>query len=76
MYLLFSGSDVARGMLLFGRGKALGENGLDWLKIHLVNIHGSKKKASLQERVEYINEMMDEVIDSADNPLSVSIPGI
>ena len=30
--------------MLFANGKPLGENGLDWLKIHLVNLHGEKKK--------------------------------
>eukprot|EP00794_Sanderia_malayensis_P016234 gene16234-17872_t len=64
------GSDVARGMLVFGRGRPLGKDGLDWLKIHLVNLHGSKKKASLKERVEYANEMIEEIMDSADNPMN------
>eukprot|EP00795_Rhopilema_esculentum_P010397 gene10397-19094_t len=63
------GNDVARGMLLFGRGRPLGEDGLDWLKVHLVNLHGSLKKASLKERIDFADEKMDEITDSADNPL-------
>ncbi|KAL1483340.1 hypothetical protein MTO96_012747 [Rhipicephalus appendiculatus] len=38
------GSDVVRGILLFARGEPLGEKGLDWLKIHLVNLTGLKKR--------------------------------
>ena len=60
-------------MLLFGRGRPLGEDGLDWLKVHLVNLHGSLKKASLKERIDYADEKIDEITDSADNPLNVSI---
>ena len=37
-------SDVGRALLMFGAGYPLGERGLDWLKIHLVNLHGHKKK--------------------------------
>ena len=37
-------SDVGRAMLQFGAGYPLGEKGLEWLKIHLVNLHGHKKK--------------------------------
>ena len=59
-------------MLLFGRGRPLGEDGLNWLKVHLVNLHGSLKKASLEERIDFANGKMDEILDSADNPLNVS----
>ena len=56
-------------LCLFPEGKRLGSRGLDWLKIHLVNVHGVLKKASLQERVEYADAHMDEIMDSADHPL-------
>ena len=72
-FRISTGNDVARGMLLFGRGRPLGEDGLDWLKVHLVNLHGSLKKASLKERIDYADEKIDEITDSADNPLNVSI---
>lgn len=58
-------------MLQFAKGVPLGEKGLDWLKIHLVTLHGAKKKSSLQERLNYADEIMDDVLDSADNPLTV-----
>lgn len=68
----FTGSDVARGMLIFARGRPLGKDGLDWLKIHLINLHGSLKKATLKERIDFADGKMDEILDSADNPLTVS----
>ena len=59
-------------MLLFAKGRPLGTDGLDWLKVHLINLHGSLKKATLKERVEFADGKMDEIFDSADNPLNVS----
>lgn len=40
-----TGNDVARSMLVFAKGKPLGPHGLDWLKIHLVNLTGFKKRS-------------------------------
>jgi DNA-directed RNA polymerase len=40
----FLGGDVTRSILYFAKGKPLGEKGLDWLKIHLVNLTGFKKR--------------------------------
>ncbi|XP_066492068.1 DNA-directed RNA polymerase, mitochondrial [Tiliqua scincoides] len=64
------GSDLTRGILLFAEGKPLGSHGLDWLKIHLINLTGLKKKNSLQERLAYANEIMADILDSADYPLT------
>lgn len=36
--------DVGRALLKFAVGYPLGEKGLNWLKIHLVNLNGEKKK--------------------------------
>jgi len=58
-------------MLMFAEGKKLGPNGLDWLKIHLVNIHGQLKKSSMEERIQYADDNMEEIFDSADNPFEV-----
>ncbi|XP_067872329.1 DNA-directed RNA polymerase, mitochondrial isoform X2 [Heterodontus francisci] len=69
-YFNHLGSDVTRAILLFAEGKPLGEHGLNWLKIHLVNLTGFKKKCSLKERLDYADEVMDNVLDSADNPLT------
>nr|DBA28382.1 TPA: hypothetical protein GDO54_008760 [Pyxicephalus adspersus] len=64
------GSDVTRALLLFAEGHPLGPKGLDWLKIHLINLTGFKKKNSLQQRKEYADEIMEDILDSADHPLT------
>ncbi|KAG7327569.1 hypothetical protein KOW79_009175 [Hemibagrus wyckioides] len=69
-YFNHLGSDVTRAVLLFAEGKPLGPKGLDWLKIHLVNLTGLKKRSSLAGRLEYANTIMDDILDSADNPLT------
>ncbi|XP_034564724.1 DNA-directed RNA polymerase, mitochondrial [Notolabrus celidotus] len=69
-YFNHLGSDVTRAILVFAEGKKLGPRGLDWLKIHLVNLTGLKKKSSLQGRLEYANTIMEDILDSADNPLN------
>ncbi|CAF1236136.1 unnamed protein product [Rotaria sp. Silwood1] len=63
------GSDIARSIILFAEGKPLGVNGLRQLKIHLVNLTDLKKKASIDERAKYADEIMDDILDSADRPL-------
>nr|XP_046247511.1 DNA-directed RNA polymerase, mitochondrial isoform X2 [Scatophagus argus] len=69
-YFNHLGSDVTRALLLFAEGKPLGPKGLDWLKIHLVNLTGLKKRSSLQGRLEYANTILEDILDSADNPLN------
>ncbi|KAG9461794.1 hypothetical protein GDO78_015730 [Eleutherodactylus coqui] len=69
-YFNHLGSDVTRALLLFAEGRPLGPNGLDWLKIHLINLTGLKKRGSLQERKQYADEIMDDIMDSADRPLT------
>ncbi|XP_042335589.1 DNA-directed RNA polymerase, mitochondrial isoform X2 [Sceloporus undulatus] len=64
------GSDLTRAILLFAEGKPLGLHGLDWLKIHLINLTGLKKRNSLKERLAYANEIMADILDSADHPLT------
>ena len=43
----FSGSDITRSILIFAKGKPLGPKGLDWMKIHLINLTGFKKRSPL-----------------------------
>ncbi|NXR49090.1 RPOM protein, partial [Hippolais icterina] len=69
-YFNHLGNDVTRAILLFAEGRPLGPRGLDWLKIHLINLTGLKKKNALQERLEYANEIMEDILDSADHPLT------
>ncbi|XP_043493489.1 DNA-directed RNA polymerase, mitochondrial isoform X2 [Polistes fuscatus] len=69
-HLTHLGSDLARSILIFAQGKPLGPNGLDWLKIHTVNLTGLKKRENLKERLKFANENLDKIIDSAENPLT------
>ncbi|KAL1798544.1 hypothetical protein ACET3X_002581 [Alternaria dauci] len=62
------GSDFSRGLLKFAHGKELGTVGLQWLKIHLANLYGFDK-ASLREREQFTMDHMDDIYDSATNPL-------
>lgn len=58
---------------MFDEAKPLGERGLRWLKIHLANMAGYDK-ASFDEREAYAMEHLEDVFDSADNPLGVGPP--
>lgn len=69
------GSDLARSLLEFAQGRPLGPHGLDWLKIHLVNLTGLKKRESLQARLAFADEVMMDILDSADRPLTVGVAG-
>ncbi|XP_076451324.1 DNA-directed RNA polymerase, mitochondrial-like [Babylonia areolata] len=64
------GSDITRSILMFAKGKPLGPQGLDWMKIHLINLTGFKKRSPNRDRLAYANQMMDDILDSADNPLT------
>ena len=68
-YLNHMGADHTRGLLLFAKGKALGASGLRWLKVHLSNVYGFDK-ASLQEREDFAAQHLEDIYDSADNPLT------
>lgn len=64
--------DMARSLLCFAQGKPLGKDGFRWLKLHVINLTGSKKKEPVSERLRYADEIMDDILDSADRPLQVS----
>ena len=68
-YLNHMGADHTRGLLLFDKGKPLGEAGLRWLKVHLSNVFGFDK-ASLKDREEFANAHLADIYDSTDNPLT------
>lgn len=55
---------------MFGESKPLGVRGLRWLKIHLSNLHGFDK-ANFDEREQYVMDRLDDIYDSALNPLTV-----
>ena len=43
-----------------------------WLKIHLSNLYGFDK-ATFEERAEFVHKHLDDIFDSAVNPLNVSL---
>ncbi|KAK4213813.1 DNA/RNA polymerase [Rhypophila decipiens] len=67
-YLNHMGADHVRGLLMFAKGKPLGEEGLRWLKVHLANLYGLDK-ASLGEREQFVMDNLDNIRESVSNPL-------
>lgn len=63
------GSDLARSLLVFHETRPLGKDGFSWLKLHCINLTGLKKRDSVIERLLFAQEIMDDILDSADNPL-------
>ena len=63
------GDDLSRGLLLFAEKRPLGEKGMRWLKIHLANVFGYDK-ASFAEREKFSDDHINDIFDSADNPLN------
>jgi DNA-directed RNA polymerase len=56
---------------MFAEAKPLGESGLRWLKIHLANLYGYDR-GNFEERVNFVMEHLDDIYDSAEQPLEVS----
>ncbi|XP_061718880.1 DNA-directed RNA polymerase, mitochondrial [Cydia pomonella] len=63
------GADAYRALLKFARKEPLGPDGLRWLKLHAVNLTGTMKKSTVDERLEYAESVLDKILDSADHPL-------
>eukprot|EP00658_Telonema_sp_P-2_P021839 TRINITY_DN18707_c0_g1_i4.p1 TRINITY_DN18707_c0_g1~~TRINITY_DN18707_c0_g1_i4.p1 ORF type:complete len:933 (-),score=210.96 TRINITY_DN18707_c0_g1_i4:130-2928(-) len=63
------GADFCRGLLTFNQPKPLGKEGLYWLKVHLANLHGEDKR-TFDGRLDFIEDSMLDIMDSADNPLT------
>ncbi|KAL2204738.1 DNA/RNA polymerase [Sarocladium strictum] len=70
-YLNHMGADHTRALLKFSKGKTLGTRGLQWLKIHMANVYGLDK-ASFEDREAFATENLDNIIESATNPLDGS----
>ena len=56
---------------MFHEAKPLGVRGLRWLKIHLANLYGYDK-ANFDERVQWVEDHLEDIYDSAEKPLEVS----
>ncbi|KAJ3514954.1 hypothetical protein NLJ89_g2072 [Agrocybe chaxingu] len=65
------GDDLSRALLKFEVAKPLGERGFRWLKIHLANLYGYDK-ANFDERVQWVEDHVEDIIESATNPLTGS----
>ena len=66
-YLHPPGDDFSRGLLTFGTKRALGPDGLYWLKVHLSGVYG-KDKESFDDRVRWVDSQLDQVRASARDP--------
>lgn len=60
--------DLGRALLMFAEGKPLGDRGAYWLAIHLANSFGVDK-VSFDERIQWVREHEDLILDSAKDPL-------
>ena len=71
LYLTPQGSDLQKGLLKFARGFPVGESGIRWLAIHGANCSamGGVDKAPYHERVEWVKQHEDLIVDSGLNPL-------
>ncbi|KAJ3022181.1 DNA-directed RNA polymerase [Thoreauomyces humboldtii] len=67
-YLNHLGNDLSRGLLLLAQGKPLGQIGLSWLKIQVAALAGYDK-ASYADRISFAEQHLQDVYESADNPL-------
>ena len=59
--------DLPKSLLLFSEQKALDEKGLDWFFIHGANCYGEVDKKPFNERVAWIKEKGQQIVDSARN---------
>lgn len=62
------GTDLAKGLLHFTRGKPVDKESVKWLEIHGANVYGYDKE-SYEERVKWTREHSSEIQSYAQNPL-------
>jgi DNA-directed RNA polymerase len=60
--------DIGKALLEFADGKPLGKSGAYWLHVHIANLFGIDK-VSFDERVAWVQDHSEELLDSAINPL-------
>jgi DNA-directed RNA polymerase len=61
------GADYIKGLLEFAEGKRIGEEGIQWLKIHTANLFGVDK-VPFEDRIAWVNANLSELVASADDP--------
>lgn len=61
--------DSGKAMLQFATGQQLGDNGAYWLAVHGANCFGVDK-VSYEDRVKWVNENHDKIVESAFNPVN------
>lgn len=62
------GDDIAKGLIEFAEGKPLGDSGAFWLHVHIANLFGVDK-VSFDDRVLWVEQHSEQLIESALNPL-------
>lgn len=70
-YLHPQADDSGKALLQFAEGKPLGETGAYWLAVHLANTFGVDK-VSFEERVKWVEDNSDMILECAMNPLDGS----
>uniref|UniRef100_A0A1I7USX2 DNA-directed RNA polymerase n=1 Tax=Caenorhabditis tropicalis TaxID=1561998 RepID=A0A1I7USX2_9PELO len=68
-YLSHMGDDVNRCILKFAKSQPLGTGGLEWLKLHCINLTGTMKRASVSDRMVEAERLLPTILDSARDPL-------
>jgi len=66
------GDDISKALIRFYNGTPLGENGLSALMIHAANCYG-KDKLSLAERVDFINELVPDILKFDDDKVALRL---
>lgn len=62
------GNDLAKGLLMFGKGAKLNnQDAVNWLMIHGANTFG-EDKISYEDRIKWIKEHESEILSYAENP--------
>ncbi|HEY2382443.1 MAG TPA: DNA-directed RNA polymerase [Terriglobia bacterium] len=61
--------DIGRSLLMYEEGKPLGERGAYWLAIHLFNCYWKGKQVSFAERILWVRQHTDEILDFAADPI-------
>lgn len=66
-FLSPQGTDLAKGLLRFHRGKPLGSRGVYWLTIHLANCYGVDK-VSINDRLQWVKDNESMILRQAEDP--------